>query len=157
MKPKASIFCMIIVSVAISGTVYSQQTDAGTEPLVTLSDYLRYAALNNAGLKAAFEQWKAATEQVPQAKSLPDPKFTYGYFISEVETRAGPQRHKFEIMQTFPWFGVIEARTDQAAHRHNWHGAPMKKLRWKILSLARLSSFYMSSKTARERLSSIKT
>ena len=118
MKPKASVFCAIIVSVAISGIVYSQQTDAdnvGTEPLVTLSDYLRYAALNNAGLKAAFEQWKAATEQVPQAKSLPDPKFTYGYFISEVETRAGPQRQKFEIMQTFPWFGVIEARTDQAA------------------------------------------
>ncbi len=115
MKPKACVFCVIIVSVAISGTVYSQQTDVGTEPLVTLPDYLRYAALNNAGLKAAFEQWKAAIEQVPQAKSLPDPKFNYGYFINEVETRAGPQRQKFEIMQTFPWFGVIEAQTDQAA------------------------------------------
>ncbi len=115
MKPKTIVSCVIIVSVVISGTVYSQQTDAGTEPLVTLSDYLRYAALNNAGLKAAFEQWKAAIEQVPQAKSLPDPKFNYGYFINEVETRVGPQRQKFEIMQTFPWFGVIEARTDQAA------------------------------------------
>ncbi len=100
---------MIIVSAVISGSVYSQQTDAGTEPLATLPDYLRYAALNNAGLKAAFEQWKAAIEQVPQAKSLPDPKFNYGYFINEVETRVGPQRQKFEIMQTFPWFGVIEA------------------------------------------------
>jgi outer membrane protein TolC len=80
-----------------------------------LSDYLAYAALNNAGLKAAFEQWKAAVEQVPQAKSLPDPKFTYGYFIEEVETRVGPQRHKLGIMQTFPWLGEIEARTDVAA------------------------------------------
>ena len=66
------------------------------------SDYLAYAALNNAGLKAAFEQWKAAVEQVPQAESLPDPKFTYGYFINEVETRVGPQRQKFGIMQVFP-------------------------------------------------------
>ena len=116
MKPKAFVFCVIVfVSAAICGIVYSQQTDAGTEPLVTLPDYLRHAALNNAGLKAAFEQWKAAVEQIPQAKSLPEPKFTYGYFISEVETRVGPQRQKFEIMQTFPWFGVIEARTDQAA------------------------------------------
>ncbi|MHC4597034.1 MAG: TolC family protein, partial [Planctomycetota bacterium] len=115
MKPKVSVFCVIIVSVAISGAVYSQQADAGTEPPVTLPDYLRYAALNNAGLKAAFEQWKAAIEQVPQARSLPDPKFNYGYFINEVETRVGPQRQKFEIMQTFPWFGVIEARADQAA------------------------------------------
>ena len=80
-----------------------------------LSDYLAYAALNNAGLKAAFERWKAAIEQVPQAESLPDPKFTYGHFINEVETRVGPQRQKFGIMQTFPWFGEIEARTDAAA------------------------------------------
>jgi cobalt-zinc-cadmium efflux system outer membrane protein len=81
----------------------------------TLSDYLRVAALNNAGLKAAFEQWKIAVEQVPQARSLPDPKFTYGYFIQEVETRVGPQRNRVEVMQTFPWFGKIEARTDAAA------------------------------------------
>jgi cobalt-zinc-cadmium efflux system outer membrane protein len=81
---------------------------------ITLQDYLRYAALNNAGLEAAFEQWKAAVEQIPQAKALPDPRFNYGYFIEEVETRVGPQRQKFDIMQTFPWFGTIEARTDQA-------------------------------------------
>ena len=82
---------------------------------VSLQDYLRYAALNNAGLKAAFEQWKAAVEQVPQARALPDPRFNYGYFIEEVETRVGPQRQKVGIMQVFPWFGKIEARTDAAA------------------------------------------
>jgi len=82
---------------------------------IELKDYLAFAALHNAGLQVAFEQWKIAVEQVPQAKSLPDPKFTYGYFIEEVETRVGPQRNKLEIMQTFPWFGEIEARTDAAA------------------------------------------
>ena len=82
---------------------------------VTLQDYLRLAALNNAGLKAAFEEWKAAAEQVPQARSLPDPQFTYSYFVREVETRVGPQRNKLGIMQVFPWLGVIEARTDAAA------------------------------------------
>jgi len=89
------------------------QAELGENP--TLSDYLRYAALNNAGLKAAFEQWSMAIQQVPQAESLPDPRFTYGYFIEEVETRVGPQQNKLEIMQTFPWFGKIEARTDAAA------------------------------------------
>jgi outer membrane protein TolC len=82
---------------------------------VSLQDYLRYAALNNAGLKVAFEQWKSAVEQVPQARTLPDPKFNYGYFIEEVETRIGPQKQKFGIMQVFPWFGKIDARTDAAA------------------------------------------
>jgi len=90
-----------------------QPSDMGN--LVRLEDYLKSAALNNPGLQAAFEQWKVAVEQIPQAKSLPDPKFTYGYFIEEIETRVGPQKNRLEIMQTFPWFGEIEARTDVAA------------------------------------------
>ncbi|MCJ7777008.1 MAG: TolC family protein [Sedimentisphaerales bacterium] len=82
---------------------------------VTLQDYLSYAALNNAGLKAAFEEWKSALEQIPQVKVLPDPQFTYGYYIQEVETKPSPQSQQFQLMQVFPWFGTIEARTDAAA------------------------------------------
>jgi cobalt-zinc-cadmium efflux system outer membrane protein len=92
-----------------------KEGDVGLGENPTLSDYLRVAALNNAGLEAAFEQWKMAVEEVPQVRSLPDPRFTYGYFIEEVETRVGPQQNKLEIMQTFPWFGKIAARTDAAA------------------------------------------
>jgi len=76
----------------------------------TLPQYLQEAALHNAGLKAAFEEWKAALEQIPQAKALPDPTFTYGYFIERIEAR-----QQAGIMQMFPWFGKIEARTDAAA------------------------------------------
>ncbi len=82
---------------------------------VALQDYLRYAAINNAGLKAAFEEWKSALQQVPQVRALPDPQFTYGYFIEEVETKEGPQSQRFQLMQVFPWFGTIEARTDSAS------------------------------------------
>jgi len=88
--------------------------EAADDDLQLLCDYLRHAALNNAGLKAAFEQWKAEIEEVPQAGALPDPRFTYGHFIEEVETRVGPQRNKFAVSQTFPWFGEIEARTRAA-------------------------------------------
>lgn len=115
MKQKCliSVTWALVVISAPSLWASGQQSDPNNP--VRLQDYLRYAALHNAGLKAAFEQWKAAMEQIPQAKSLPDPKFTYGYFIEEVETRIGPQRQKFGIMQVFPWFGKIEARTDAAA------------------------------------------
>ncbi|NIA20403.1 MAG: TolC family protein [Anaerolineaceae bacterium] len=75
-----------------------------------LSDYLVYAALNNPGLEAAFNRWKAALERVPQVRSLPDPRFTYRYFIREVETRVGPQQQSFELAQKFPWFGKLELR-----------------------------------------------
>lgn len=114
MKQQAVLAVEVIV-LAFASCVWGSQQPGDTNDLQRLQDYLRYASLNNAELKAKFEEWKAAVEQVPQAKSLPDPKFTYGYFIEEVETRVGPQRQKFEIMQTFPWFGVIEARADRAA------------------------------------------
>ncbi len=80
-----------------------------------LSDYLAYAALNNPGLEAAFNRWKAALEEVPQVKALPDPRFNYKYFIQEVETRTGPQRQSFGISQVFPWFGKLDLRGDVAA------------------------------------------
>lgn len=81
----------------------------------TLSDYLAYAALNNAGLEAAFNRWKAELERIPQVKALPDPRFTYGYFIESVETRVGPQRQKFGLAQMFPWFGKLRLQGDAAA------------------------------------------
>ena len=106
---------VIFLIIAANCFANSSQLSSDANIPVTLQDYLQEAALNNAGLKAAFEQWKAAVEQITQAKALPDPKFTYGYFIREVETRVGPQKHKLGIMQVFPWFGEIEARTDAAA------------------------------------------
>lgn len=76
----------------------------------TLDDYLAYAALHNPGLEAAFDRWKAALERVPQARSLPDPRFSYRYFIENVETRVGPQRQAFGMSQMFPWFGKLRLR-----------------------------------------------
>jgi outer membrane protein TolC len=84
-----------------------------------LPDYLAYAALNNPGLEAAFNRWKAALQRIPQVKTLPDPKFNYLYYIREVETRVGPQRHGLGIAQVFPWFGKLQLRGDvatEAAH-----------------------------------------
>jgi outer membrane protein TolC len=79
-----------------------------------LQDYLAEAALKNAGLEASFNNWKAALEEVPQVKALPDPRFSYSYFIQEVETRVGPQRRRFGISQTFPWFGTLQLRGNAA-------------------------------------------
>ena len=81
----------------------------------SLEGYLEYAALQNAGLRSKFSQWKAALERIPQVYSLPDPKFNYGYYISEVETRVGPQNHRVGIAQTFPWFGELGLRNDKAS------------------------------------------
>ena len=96
-----------------------------------LSDYLTYAALNNPGLEATFNRWKAALERVPQVKSLPDPRFTYRYFVEQVETRVGAQKQAFGIAQMFPWFGKLELRGDAAtdvahAARQRYEAAKLK-------------------------------
>lgn len=79
-----------------------------------LADYLDAAALNNPGLKAAFLDWQAALEQIPQAKALPDPKLAYGYFIERVETRTGAQRQKVGLSQAVPRFGELRLRGQRA-------------------------------------------
>jgi len=80
-----------------------------------LEEYLAYAALNNPGLEAAFNRWRAALERIPQVEALPDPRFTYRYYIREVETRVGAMRQGVGLMQTFPWLGKLALRGDAAA------------------------------------------
>ncbi|MFV0267011.1 MAG: TolC family protein [Draconibacterium sp.] len=81
----------------------------------TLNSYLEMAAANNPGLQAKYKDFEAALQKVPQVSSLPDPTFSFGYFVSPVETRVGPQRAKFSLSQMFPWFGTLEAKADAAS------------------------------------------
>jgi outer membrane protein TolC len=76
-----------------------------------LGDYLRYAASNNAGLKAAYEEWQAAMDEVPQARALPDPQMQYGYYTRQSDMQ---MNQMVSVMQMFPWFGKIDARTEAA-------------------------------------------
>ncbi len=80
----------------------------------TLNRYLLTAAENNPGLKAKFNDYMAALEVAPQVKALPDPTVAFGYFVSPVETRVGPQQFKISASQMFPWFGTLEAKENVA-------------------------------------------
>ena len=75
-----------------------------------LDRYLEIAAENNPGLRAKFNEYLAALERAPQLGTLPDPQLAFGYFISPVETRVGPQQFRFSASQMFPWFGTLDAR-----------------------------------------------
>ncbi|MGX1023553.1 TolC family protein [Psychroflexus sp. MBR-150] len=80
----------------------------------SLNDYFKIAAENNPGLQAKYKSFEAAMEKVAQSSSLPDPSLSFGYFISPVETRVGPQQAKFSLTQMFPWFGTLKAQGDAA-------------------------------------------
>ena len=95
-----------ILFLLITSMVSAQQAD--------LNNYLKIAAENNPGLKVKFNDYMAALEVAPQVKALPDPQVAFGYFISPVETRVGPQRLKFSASQMFPWFGTLKAKENIA-------------------------------------------
>jgi len=85
----------------------------------SLEDYLAYAAQNNPGLRAAYHGWTSRLERVPSVSSLPEPVFSYMYYGESVETRVGPQRQKFSLRQSFPWFGTLGAR-ESVAEQEAW-------------------------------------
>jgi outer membrane protein TolC len=96
---------------------FSRESELGSEP--RLDEYLAYAARNNPGLRAAFHDWTASLERVPSVSSLPDPVFSYMYYVESVETRVGPQRQKFSLRQALPWFGTLGAR-ESVAEQEAW-------------------------------------
>lgn len=81
----------------------------------TIDDYFKIASENNPELKAKHKEFEAALQRVSQVNTLPDPTFSFGYFISPVETRVGPQQARFSLTQMFPWFGALKTQGDAAA------------------------------------------
>ncbi|MCX5646258.1 MAG: TolC family protein [Phycisphaerae bacterium] len=122
-------FVPVVLILGAAVVLGADESPADANVPQTLTEYLQYAALHNAGLKAAFEDWKAALEQIPQAKALPDPKFTYDYFIEQIQNR-----QQVGLMQMFPWFGKIAARTDAAAAAANAAQRRYEATRLQLLS-----------------------
>ena len=119
----------LVMILSVGFNHISMASSDSNEPnnLKTIEDYLNCASANNAELKAKFEEYKAALEQIPQAKTLPDPRVTYGYATEKTD-----QQSTFEFMQEFPWFGTIRSRTDAASAFSN---AASKKYEAKRLEI----------------------
>lgn len=100
MKKKALIF---LVSIILSFSIKAQ----------TLDDYLVIAAENNPGLKAAYAQYLAALERSKQP-GLPDPQLQVGFFFKPMERFMGNQQADIQLMQMFPWFGMLSTQKDEA-------------------------------------------
>ncbi len=79
--------------------------------------YLRAGLERNPGLRAAFEDWRAAARLVEWAAALPEPALSWTHFVEALETRTGPQRNRLGLTQPLPWPGKLEAKKKVAAAR----------------------------------------
>jgi outer membrane protein TolC len=104
------IYIVIVALLIIQRQGFAQMTDS-----LVLDNYLETAAKNNPGVKAAFNQYLAALEKVPQVGSLPDPQGSLGFFLQPMELLNGNQVGSIGVMQMFPWFGTLKLAKDEAS------------------------------------------
>ena len=100
-----------------AATKQRSPTKNSDSPDGSLAGYVAYAMKNSPALAAQFERWRASVYRISKARRLPDPVISYTYYVSSVETRVGPQRHKVSLRQTFPWPSRLSAGADASAAR----------------------------------------
>ncbi len=102
---KALLLSFLMVSVAVHA-----------QPRRSVNDYIDLALERNPRIEAAGRSVAAAREETRVAGVLPNPSVAGGFFISEVETRVGPQRARLGLSQKIPWPGKLTGKRD-VAHR----------------------------------------
>ncbi len=75
-----------------------------------LSNFLAYAELNQPAVAAAYFDWAAAIERITQARSLPDPQFTFQMDIQNAVTSIMPG-----LMGTVPWPSKLRVGAEVAS------------------------------------------
>ena len=90
-----------------------------------LEELIEIALKNNPQLNSLAFKTKAVKEGELQAKSWENTSLGTGVFLSEPETRTGPQRYQLSASQIIPSFGRISARENYARSlsdisHHQW-------------------------------------
>ena len=109
MTHRRSVFIIVCMAVFIFSAPgrYAYPEGTGTMVLDLLIDE---ALENNPQIQAAYNKWLAASYKIKPAQSLPDPMAKYTFFGDSIETRVGPQEHKFGASQKVPFPGKLDLK-----------------------------------------------
>ncbi len=109
MNKRIIIFIVFVLALS-AAYVYAEEA-------VTLDSLIDEALNNNPKIQSAYNEWKAAEYKARHVRGLPDPMANYGYFGESVETRVGPQEHKYGVSQKIPFPGKLGLK-GKAQDRH---------------------------------------
>lgn len=112
-----------------------------------LAGYIEEAVARNPELQALHARWLAALQRVPQARSLDDPMFRFSYFV-----KSPGKDFQLVLGQTFPWFGTLRARADEAAHEAEAAFARMLVARNRIVLDTKLAYYELAALDATESI-----
>ena len=102
------IWSLMLFTLMLPGIIRTDQEGAANPLQEKLSEQtdlptlIQLAYERNPRIESARTEWQAAVEKLPQITSLPDPMLMYGYFLRNVETRVGPQRHRLSFPNLSP-------------------------------------------------------
>jgi outer membrane protein TolC len=91
----------------------------------------------NPRVVVADAEAEAVAHRVPQVSTLPDPVAGLTVFLSQPETRVGPQIATASISQRFPWSGTLDLKEELALERASVAVARMHETRLTVISSAR--------------------
>lgn len=114
---------MVLIIFALNGLTVVAQKIVNTIPGENLTNalqtndslvhYMQIALQNNPVVMQRYAEYRAALERIPQVGALPDPELTAGVFLTPMELLMGNQVADLNIMQMFPWFGVLKNAKDE--------------------------------------------
>ena len=108
----------------------------------SLKAYLLYAREHNPAIKSAQKSVDAQESEYRLSRAIPDPTLSGGYFISEIETRVGPQKGKVGASQMLPWPGKIAQK--RKMEKHNLTSAEHMKVSVEAQVYAQIRELYAS-------------
>jgi outer membrane protein TolC len=133
---KVTIYKIVLITfIIMSG--YSGAKGQGQKG--SLMQYLQIAARENPTVLKTFYEYQAVLQKVPQSGSLPDPELNVGIFLSPMELVGGNQVAEIQLMQMFPWFGVLRNAKDEMSL--------MANARFESFRDAKLQVFFEVQKT----------
>ncbi len=88
----------------------AERSEVRSPAEVSLERYLQEALRANPQLAAEYQRATASQKMSPQVGALPEPKLSYTEFVSQVQTRGGPQERSVALTQAFPWPGKLSLR-----------------------------------------------
>ncbi len=101
--------------VMLAGAAEKAQSPDNRDPFLSdpvFGPYFLELDRNNPELAAIHAKWEEKAARADAAVALPDPRFSAGLYLQEVETRVGPQRYRLGISQSLPWKGKLPLKQD---------------------------------------------
>ena len=164
MNARTSISCCVVGGLATLNVAWATPPAAGPapdDPVEAIVSHLpdegvRRLVLEvlqrNPQVAVAAAEAEAAAHRVPQVSTLPDPVAGLTVFLSQPETRVGPQIATASISQRFPWAGTLDLREEVAVDRAAAIVARLHETRLSVISSARRLAIELAFLDAHERL-----